>query len=74
MPEPSRVYKIWKYGASGLVSVSDKVACEEPLQITVDGTPVAVVMRTPGHDPELVAGFLRTEGLVTSYKLSLIHI
>ena len=68
MPEPSRVYKIWKYGASGLVSVSDKVACEEPLQITVDGTPVAVVMRTPGHDPELVAGFLRTEGLVTSYK------
>ena len=44
--------------------VEDVLAGEEPLQITVDGHPVAVVMRTPGVDEELVRGFLKTEGLV----------
>ena len=43
---------------------TDQVAVEEPLQITVDGHPVAVVMRTPGDDADLVRGFLRTEGIV----------
>ncbi|BCU76233.1 formate dehydrogenase accessory sulfurtransferase FdhD [Luteolibacter sp. LG18] len=44
--------------------MSDRVAVEEPLQITVDGHPVAVVMRTPGHDADLVRGFLLTEGVI----------
>ncbi|MFD0893350.1 formate dehydrogenase accessory sulfurtransferase FdhD [Luteolibacter ambystomatis] len=42
----------------------DRVAVEEPLQITVDGHPVAVLMRTPGDDADLVRGFLRTEGVL----------
>jgi len=42
----------------------DQVAVEEPLQITVDGHPVAVIMRTPGNDADLVRGFLRTEGVI----------
>src|SRR5207248_9378093 len=42
----------------------DVVAVEEPLEIRVGGRSIAVVMRTPGHDRELVAGFLVTEGLV----------
>jgi FdhD protein len=42
----------------------DAVACEEPLEIQVRGVPVAVLMRTPGHDAELARGFLVTERVV----------
>lgn len=45
---------------------SDLVAVEEPLEIRVDGEPVAVTMRTPGSDEELAAGFLYGEGLIDS--------
>jgi FdhD protein len=43
----------------------DLVAIEEPLEIRVDGEPLAVTMRTPGHDEELAAGFLHGEGLLS---------
>src|SRR5436305_9474594 len=42
----------------------DEVAIEEPLEIRVGGEPLAVTMRTPGHDDELALGFLYTEGLI----------
>jgi len=42
----------------------DAVAVEEPLEIRVDGQPLAVTMRTPGHDEELALGFLYGEGLI----------
>lgn len=45
---------------------SDVVAVEEPLEIRVGGTPLAVTMRTPGHDDELAVGFLHGEGLITA--------
>jgi FdhD protein len=41
----------------------DLVAVEEPLEIRIEGEPVAVTMRTPGHDEELALGFCLTEGL-----------
>jgi FdhD protein len=44
--------------------VRDEVAVEEPLEIRVDGQPLAVTMRTPGHDDELALGFLYGEGLI----------
>jgi FdhD protein len=44
--------------------VRDEVAVEEPLEIRVDGAPLAVTMRTPGHDEELALGFLYGEGLI----------
>ncbi|HEX8752261.1 MAG TPA: formate dehydrogenase accessory sulfurtransferase FdhD [Solirubrobacterales bacterium] len=42
----------------------DAVAVEEPLEIRVDGEPLSVTMRTPGHDEELALGFLFGEGLI----------
>ena len=41
----------------------DRLAVEEPLEIRVNGEPVAVTMRTPGDDEELALGFCLTEGL-----------
>jgi FdhD protein len=47
-------------GGSG---TKDAVAVEEPLEIRINGEPVAVTMRTPGHDDELALGFCLSEGL-----------
>jgi FdhD protein len=46
----------------------DEVAVEEPLEIRVDGAPLAVTMRTPGHDDELALGFLFGEGLIDAAR------
>lgn len=44
----------------------DRVVSEAPLQLRARGTPVATIMRTPGHDLELVAGLLHAESLPPS--------
>jgi len=43
----------------------DSLAGEEPLEIRVGGSPLAVTMRTPGNDYELAAGFLVSEGVIS---------
>ena len=42
----------------------DLVVVEEPLEIRLDGRPLVVTMRTPGHDEDLAAGFLYGEGTI----------
>ena len=48
----------------GYDCVTDEVAIEEPLEMRIGAHPLAVTMRTPGHDEELAAGFLLSEGIV----------
>jgi FdhD protein len=59
-PDPRSLARIERDG------VEDFVAVEDPLEIRVDGEPLAVTMRTPGHDEELALGFLHGEGLIDS--------
>jgi FdhD protein len=58
--------EVWRYEASRFSSADDEVAVEEPLEIRVTGQSLAVIMRTPGNDLELTAGFLLSEGLIAN--------
>jgi FdhD protein len=62
MSRRTRVVRYQKNTA--LPEQTDEVATEEPLEIRVEGQSVAIVMRTPGHDRELAAGFALTEGII----------
>ncbi len=60
----------WTAGTSASVGRQpDKLACEEPLAIELDGLRVATTMRTPGHDFELAVGFCFAEGLLDDQRV-----
>jgi len=56
--------KVVRHDGSGIARTDDVVAAEDPLEIRLGDTPIAVVMRTPGDDADLVTGFLLTEGIL----------
>ena len=59
--------RIWRYQSGEVIrDAADELAEEDPLEIRVKGRAVSVTLRTPGHDAELAAGFLLTEGIVRS--------
>lgn len=68
--------KVYKFKDNALSPFEDQLALEEPLEIILFGKqqgapftkPISITMRTPGHDVELAAGFLFTEGLLKDHK------
>jgi FdhD protein len=65
---PTAFRSVVRRTAEGERNEQDEVAAEEPLELRVEGKSVAVVMRTPGADRELAAGFLVTEGIIRSAR------
>jgi FdhD protein len=58
--------QVIRIDAAGAVPATDHLADEAPLEIRLDGIPIAVVMRSPGAEHDLIAGFALTEGMVLS--------
>lgn len=56
--------RLLRLSPEGRSWTTDSVVVEEPMEIRVGGVPVAVTMRTPGHDFDLAVGFLVTEGVI----------
>ena len=64
--QPTSTKLITRWADAEPTQVEDELVVEEPLEIRVGQQSLIVVMRTPGHDFELAAGFLYTENLITS--------
>lgn len=64
--EPVRAIDVTRVNGDGVVRTCDVTAAEEPLDIRLHGRSFAVIMRTPGRDRELAAGFLLSERIVRS--------
>jgi len=65
MSPHSKIFEVSKFTPAGPNFLPDQLALEEPIQVVIDGRPLAVLMRTPGEDEFLVLGFLRTEGIIS---------
>lgn len=59
-------HPVLRLSAEHTSSRPDQLAVEEPMELRVGGRALAVTMRTPGHDIELMHGFLLTEGVIGS--------
>ena len=63
-PERMVITPVRRLNGDDTTNDQDILAVEEPLEIWLAGLPLAVIMRTPGHDDELAAGFLHGEGML----------
>jgi FdhD protein len=60
----SQAVAVLRVGSTRVSDVRDLVAVEEPMEVRVNGAAFAVIMRTPGADRELAAGFLHAEDVI----------
>jgi len=63
---PIRTVDVTRVGPAGAVRTSDRAAAEEPLDVRLHGRSFAIIMRTPGKDRALAAGFLLSERVIRS--------
>lgn len=69
MTRVTKPWRVTRLRGDGSIRVrADILAGEEPLEIRLAGASFSVTMRTPGHDFELVGGFLVSEGVLTSHE------
>src|SRR5512135_1941985 len=66
MSESVTHHNAFKWRAGAMSEEAERLAVEEPLEIRLGGRRFTLTMRTPGHDEELVAGFLLGEGFIES--------
>jgi FdhD protein len=64
--KPALQARITRYRSGAFAEKADDLAAEEPLELRIEGHSIAVLMRTPGQDRELAAGFLVSENIVRS--------
>jgi len=64
MVAPVKQVEVVRVLPGSLARGIDRAATEEPLEVRLHGRPFAVIMRTPGSDRELTAGFLLSEGVL----------
>jgi FdhD protein len=60
--------RVHRWTSGEWTEAPDAVVTEEPLQISLHGEPLSVVMRTPGHDVELCLGLMYAEGIVRALR------
>lgn len=62
--DPITTVPIRRYGRGKFEATLDHVVVEAPMEIRLQQVPLAVLMRTPGHEEDLILGFAITEGIV----------
>jgi len=62
--DPTVQQQVVKVGRTDREIVTDHVVAEAPFELRIGDTPIAVLMRSPGHDADLALGFALTEGIV----------
>ena len=63
---PIRTVSVTRVGPAGAIRTTDRAAAEEPLDVRLHGRSFAIIMRTPGRDKDLAAGFLLSERVIRS--------
>ena len=65
---PTTKRRVWRVSDKESTAEEIEMVLEEPLSLYINGQQVAVLMRLPGMEKELAAGFCLSEGLVSDFS------